>query len=134
MFHEVYIEIPGVPQAKESVRTGRYKNFYNPSKHAMDNVKTYLKATYTGPVFKGALHVIFLFEMPIPDKWPLTKQTKALLGDIPHIVKPDVDNMQKFYGDCMTKIIYQDDSQIVKPECCKYYSEIPRTRIWIIPL
>lgn len=134
MYKEIYLEIPGIPQAKESVRQGFKGRFYNPSKKMMDQVKLYIKSVYKGEILKGPLHAIFLFEMPIPESWSDKKKILAIRGDIPHIVKPDTSNMLKFYEDCMSKIIYKDDAQIIKLDPVKYYSTNPRTRIWIIPL
>ena len=45
--------------------------------------------------------------------------------------KPDLDNMDKFYLDCMTGIVYPDDAMIVSLTSVKYYSMQPRTEIWV---
>lgn len=47
-------------------------------------------------------------------------------------VKPDVDNLAKFYLDCANGILWTDDKQIVSLKSKKYYSDKPRTVIKII--
>lgn len=49
-----------------------------------------------------------------------------------HTNKPDLDNLIKFYLDCMTEIIYQDDRQIGRILTQKYYDKAPRTEIRIM--
>ena len=38
-----------------------------------------------------------------------------------HISKPDTDNLEKFYKDCMNKIVYLDDSQFILNQVSKLY-------------
>ena len=46
-----------------------------------------------------------------------------------HVCKPDIDNLAKFYLDCMTGIVFHDDSQIVELNLKKQYAENPH--VWI---
>jgi hypothetical protein len=46
-----------------------------------------------------------------------------------HVKKPDVDNLIKYYLDCMNGICYLDDSQVSIAHAIKLYSPTPRTEI-----
>ena len=52
-----------------------------------------------------------------------------------HGVKPDIDNLVKFYMDLMNKVFYVDDSQICALATIKVYSyddtDPPRTEVTI---
>ena len=73
----------------------------------------------------GPVSVVLAFYMPIPKSY--TKKKKALMQDdtYPHTNKPDVDNMVKFYLDCMPF----DDKVIYKIKARKLYSPRPRVEI-----
>jgi len=43
--------------------------------------------------------------------------------------KPDLDNLEKFYLDCMSGVVYPDDAMIVSLSSSKWYSLDPRTEI-----
>lgn len=45
--------------------------------------------------------------------------------------KPDLDNLDKFYLDCMTGIVYSDDARIVRLSSEKVYDLRPRTEITV---
>jgi Holliday junction resolvase RusA-like endonuclease len=51
-----------------------------------------------------------------------------------HSVKPDLDNMIKFYADVCNGIVYEDDAQLAKITAEKIYSKEPRTEITITEL
>lgn len=74
------------------------------------------------------------FYMPIPKNTSGIKRRQMLAGMIQHIKRPDLDNLVKFILDCMNKIIFTDDSQIVDINCRKQYSEQPSTVIQLIQI
>lgn len=42
------------------------------------------------------------------------------------ITKPDTDNLQKLFKDCMTKVgFWKDDAQVASEICEKFWAEIP---------
>jgi len=78
-----------------------------------------------------------LFVFPINDRSTNSKEialnNAKLWGLIPHISKPDGDNLEKLYFDCGNGILWEDDSQITKllfKE--KKYGSNPRTEITIL--
>ena len=59
---------------------------------------------------------------------------KANPGPIPHIVRPDLDNLVKLISDASNDILYLDDCEIFKMELEKYYHGLddrPHTKITI---
>lgn len=57
-----------------------------------------------------------------------------LNGTYYHIVKPDVDNILKFYLDVLNKIVVKDDNQVVEVRARKIYSSKPGVHLRIIPV
>ena len=120
------LTIEGIPKAQKRHRFG--KGFvYDPSKKdktiLLPLMGQYLKTLEpTGPV-----SVVLAFYMPIPKSY--TKKKKALMQDetYPHTNKPDIDNMVKFYLDCLPF----DDKVIYKIEAEKIYSTRPRVEMLI---
>lgn len=69
-----------------------------------------------------SFHVSFDFYM----KSSSIKSNLQLWNIEPHISKPDLDNLIKFYLDCGNGIFWSDDSQVNSISSKKYYSEKPR--------
>lgn len=81
---------------------------------------------------KGPIHCEFYFYMPIPESFTKTQKTLISWQAFEHITKPDCDNLEKFYLDCMSGIVYEDDKRIYRLSTLKRYDEIPRTAIRIM--
>jgi len=75
--------------------------------------------------------VSMYFYCKIPESWSKKKKRQAVLGQIQHKSRPDVDNFVKFLLDNMNSIIIPDDSQIKEIHAAKYYSLNPRTIVEI---
>lgn len=127
--------IAGNPQPKPRARKGGNK-WYNPADDYMyrvsREVQSHLPTAFK--IIKKNVPVIinltFYFE---PAKSQKTKKFLDLITDecYPYLKKKDFDNLAKFYTDCMSKIVYEDDSQIYESRQLKYYSMAPRTEIEI---
>lgn len=76
-----------------------------------------------------ALTVGITAYFPVPKSWSKSKKERALTGELPHMAKPDIDNVVKAVMDGMSGIVYGDDKQINKLECGKGYSENPRVEV-----
>lgn len=48
--------------------------------------------------------------------------------------RPDRGNLLKFYEDCLTGIVWVDDSQVVDGAVRKIFAEVPRTVIRVLPI
>lgn len=77
-------------------------------------------------------NVEILFEMPFPK----SKRRKKMvdIGLIPHVCKPDIDNLIKFVFDALNGICWEDDRRILAVNAKKVYSENPCTKIYIKPV
>ena len=51
-----------------------------------------------------------------------------------HMQKPDIDNLIKFYLDCMNGIIIEDDKQVIEINSGKYFGSLEKTFIIISEL
>ena len=80
-----------------------------------------------------AFEVIFWFFLPVPESDSKPKRNSKLWGfDLPAI-KPDYDNLEKFYLDCANGILFPDDAMIVDATSHKRYSSNPRVEIEVMP-
>lgn len=77
------------------------------------------------------LQMVIEFFMEIPHSY--TNRKRYNLIGMPHIKKPDISNMIKFYEDIANGILYEDDSQICSIIAKKIYAMEPRTEITIMP-
>lgn len=66
----------------------------------------------------------------LPESWSNSKKNRFLWFNETNI-KPDNDNVTKFYFDCANGIIWKDDKQIIDNRTRKNYSNIARTEIKI---
>jgi Holliday junction resolvase RusA-like endonuclease len=78
--------------------------------------------------------VSYVFIFPIPDREALVPQNAKLWGWQLYNQKPDFDNLEKFYTDCGTGILWGDDAMIVKSSSKKIYSKNPRTEIEVMAI
>lgn len=79
------------------------------------------------------LSLSFTFFMPIPRTWS-NKKKKSYAG-VHHTVKPDIDNILKFYLDVLSGVFYVDDKQVHTIKAEKKYieeNEDSRTEIEVI--
>jgi|HubBroStandDraft_2_1064218.scaffolds.fasta_scaffold383349_2 Holliday junction resolvase RusA-like endonuclease len=83
------------------------------------------------PILDGALRIDWRFFMAIPAS---TKKKKPHMVGKPHIVRPDISNLIKFYEDTCKGIIFRDDCLISHGSWQKVYDENPRTEFTITRL
>jgi len=65
----------------------------------------------------------------VPKSWPKWKQEAAIAEDMPHLTKPDEDNVNKAVKDALNGLIYKDDAQVVDFRVVKRYAAEPATVI-----
>jgi Holliday junction resolvase RusA-like endonuclease len=118
---QITINIPAIPVAQPRqrhrlVKTNSGKEFiqnYAPAKHPVQNFKATVRMAfreaYEGPPLKGALRCDCLFIMPRPKN--LIWKTRSM-PRLPHVVKPDRDNLDKAVMDALKGLAWIDDSQI----------------------
>lgn len=141
----------GNPVSKQRPRTVRNKkrngktavHTYTPSKtkNQEEKIATVYRAIYGNFMFEKDVPLMmvckFYFKIPgtLNGKY-VNKKTreKMIAGEIRPLNKLDTDNLIKTVADGGNGVIYVDDSQIVEMMASKYWSEEPRTEIFIARL
>ena len=95
---------------------------YDPS--AKDKKIAYkeIKEQFTGEPYTDALRITFTFNIKRP-KSHWNKYSLKPSAPIYHTKRPDIDNYVKFYIDCMNKLFYLDDSQVIELSAKKIYND-----------
>lgn len=127
--------VPGDPVGKArprvSVRFGR-AHAYTPAKTAAyeNTVAAYAKAAMIANKFEKvekpvAVKLEVRAGFSIPKSWAKRKRAEALAGNLPHVVKPDADNLAKAVLDALNDVVYADDSQVTVCLVEKVYEDAP---------
>jgi len=99
---------------------------YDPSSKDKKIAIQQIKEQFTGEPYTDALKIKFVFHIKRPKAHFRTgKYSDELKKTAPvyHIKRPDVDNYVKFYMDCMNKLVYLDDSQVIELRAIKEYDD-----------
>jgi Holliday junction resolvase RusA-like endonuclease len=101
-------------ESKASVR-GKGNFFYNPSTKGMLRTREYVRKHVeqhypSQTVLTGSTTCDSPLQIPAP--LSLSGKKRALQNCLPHIKKPDGDNLEKFLNDSLNGIIWNDDSRI----------------------
>tara|TARA_Y100000385_G_C13095952_1_gene641317 strand:- start:666 stop:1058 length:393 start_codon:yes stop_codon:yes gene_type:complete len=99
---------------------------YDPSSKDKKIAIQQIKEQFTGEPYTDALKIKFVFHIKRPKAHFRTgKYANELKKTAPvyHIKRPDVDNYVKFYMDCMNKLVYLDDSQVIELRATKEYDD-----------
>lgn len=142
------IIIPGTPIAKKRHKcacVGRKAIAYDPQvKSEMQEVKSFMlkewnkafdsekkeKVLEASNLAQAASFVVsYTFLFPTTQSLTTSQKNAKLWGLFPNITKPDLDNLEKFYADCATGVLWSDDAQVTVASSRKGYSENPRTEI-----
>lgn len=134
---DVMIEfsLAGEPIAWKRARPNHQnKCMYDPQKVEKERVKWQLRHHFRNDVIHGPVRIAFKFHFPVPDSTSGVRKRDMINNVIHHIKKPDGDNLVKFYLDCMTGIVFDDDCQVCNFSSEKFYAEFPSVYICIEPL
>lgn len=116
--NKIYI-IPDQPIPLARPRFSKYGTHVWDSQQAEKNwVATYLRFLRKEEPLEGPLKLSFEFNMKHAKK-------KGY-----HMGRPDIDNLVKFYMDCLNGILYEDDKQVVSLVATKVYNTEPCTKIY----
>lgn len=132
----IHITIEGVPIAQKrarATRKGAYISVYDPQKIEKQQARWQVQSLYREEPLKCPVELDISFFMPIPKSTSKVKMRLMSEQEIKHVVKPDVDNLEKFLFDVLNGILFEDDSQIYSLTCKKLYSRDPRTVITAKP-
>ena len=110
--YHVFVE--GIPKAQPRPRKGKHGKFYNPS---------------TADEWKEAIQIAFMQEKKPMIQGPVFLainfyfQKKGVKRLLPHIQKPDKDNLEKAVMDALTEAgIWKDDSLVYDSHISKFWS------------
>jgi Holliday junction resolvase RusA-like endonuclease len=132
------ILIPGNPIALRRPRFTKYGHAYDSQKNEKKVVRMLIKQQidrFYDAETAVLMDILFCLKRP-KSHYGTGKNSDIIKQSAPkyHIVKPDVDNLAKFYLDCMTGVVFYDDSQIVELIAKKQYAENPSVRINLISM
>lgn len=133
----ISIELFGNPvpqQRPRFARKGKFVSCYDNQSKLKEGYRWQIKSQFREDPIKTPLAVDLIFFMPIPKSTSGIKKRQMGNGIIAHTKKPDIDNLQKFILDCLNKLAFEDDSQIVEIRAKKIYSSKPGTTVRLIPL
>ena len=143
----VKFTVYGEPVPKERARTvtdvkpngKKVTHSYTPENTSIHEQKIALvyKSIYHGFKFREGVPLLFAVDvyLPIPKRTSKRKVEAMIAGEIRPVGHVgDVDNYEKCAADALLKIAYEDDCQIVEMTGRKFYSEQPRTEIYIASL
>lgn len=144
----IYLDVPAIPVGQPrarassfgghvrvhevtSIRTSDGKRKPHPIVAFKASVKHEAKAAYDGPPLSGPIRIdcVFIFPRPKGMIW----KTKPM-PRVPHVSKPDTDNVVKAVKDALSGIIWRDDAQVYQEFCTKWVAagdEQPRTIVTI---
>lgn len=128
MLPRVTISIPGTPRGKQRPRSGP-GGFYTPKETEAEEayvrslaIKAMAgRAPSTGPIM---LTLEAIFEMPA--SWPSRVRE---MRQLPHVSKPDLDNIEKLILDAFNGVVFLDDGQVCEVRKCKRYGEGERVDV-----
>lgn len=126
-------EIHTTPKAQKQTRFAQ-GHAYDPSKVDKETLIWQMRAYAPNEPLSGPLSVDITFLLPIPQSVSQALRRQMISNVHQHIVKPDVDNLAYLITNAMKKLIYRDDSQIVRLCIDKRYDERPRTVVKVTQL
>jgi len=133
-YEEVKFTIPGEPKGKQRPRVvskGGFARAYTPKETV--NYENLVALSYQVQVGEKKIHgpidATIIAYFSIPNSISNKKKEMLKTETIPHIKKPDIDNIVKAISDGCNKIAFDDDSQIYNLTASKYYSENPRVEV-----
>ena len=95
---------------------------YDPSSKDKKIAIQQIKEQFTGKPYTDALKIRFVFHIKRP-KAHQNKYSLKKTAPVYHTKRPDIDNFVKFYMDCMNKLVYLDDSQVIEIYAKKEYDD-----------
>jgi len=126
----VTVRIEGVPiplMRPRFCHRGKFMSVYDPQIKEKEQVRWQIRDEYREPPLTTPLRIEMLFALPIPKQTSKVRIRNMLSGEMPHMCKPDLDNLVKFILDCLNGILFDDDRQISEFGARKIYSDHPRT-------
>lgn len=135
----ITIHIPGVPVPKARPRAtsiGGRPTLYTPAatRAYEQAVKLCARtAMAKAPPLEGAVLLVALITVPVPESWPKARRAEAIAGRVWPTSRPDRDNYIKALQDGCNGIVWRDDAQSVAGLEVKRYGEAPGVVMAVAP-
>lgn len=124
------IDIPGKPLPFKSPRVFSRISF-NPLYKEKEQTQHIIRQQYANEPLSSPVDCDIVFYFDMPKHFSKKKQIEALKYEILPICKFDLDNLCKYYLDCVKGILIEDDGLIVDLHARKLYSTHAHTVIQI---
>lgn len=118
-----------VPIQPRPWQVRRSKHFYNVNREYIWHVQKYIQSHYEKDPYLCPIYLDLVHYLPIPTKLSKAKRQRYIEGNVPHINRPDVTNLNKQIEDCLSKILFYDDKQVIMIKGKKKYGQTVGT--WI---
>ena len=106
---------------------------YDKQSKLKEQVRWQLRSNFNHEPLATPVSITFTFFMPIPKSASKKMREQMELNAVHHMKRPDVDNISKFYMDCLTGVVLVDDCQVWRIVAEKRYSSNPKTVIALDP-
>ena len=126
----ITLVIPGIPVPWKA-HSGFGRRSFNPRFKEREYYQHEIRKQYNKFASQGPIWISCTYVMPIPKSASKKKRELMIENSFHHIIRPDVDNLNKFLNDCLKTIIFRDDSQVVQMNSNKKYGLIPQTIVEI---
>lgn len=128
----IQIELPNIPVAWAAARVSA-KGSYNPKAAQKNFTRWQIKSLYRKDPLQGYYVIEMTFYFPVPLSASKKEKEKMLAGEIiPTCI--DATNAQKFYEDCLKKIVITDDRYVAKISSEKLYGNKEKILIKVFTL
>lgn len=124
----VEITVPGRPKAKARPRAGMGR-IYTPKETEAEEAyvrELGRKAMRGEPPMRGPVRLTLEAVFEMPASWPARVRE---MRQLPHLSKPDLDNIEKLILDALNGVAFEDDAQVCEVRKVKRYGEGERVDI-----
>lgn len=84
--------------------------------------------------FDQPLRVEIVATFAIPATWSKRRRAAAVEGWVPHVGRPDADNLLKAVGDGLNGVVWRDDALLASAEIAKRYGAVPGVTVTVVAL
>lgn len=105
------------------------KHFYNINQSYIEHVRKFIGNHFDKEPYECPIYLDFVHYMPIPSSISKKRREEYAFGHIIHQTRPDTTNLNKQMEDCLSKVLFYDDKQVVMIKGKKKYGVTPGT--WI---
>lgn len=133
MKRQIKIIIPGTPIPKMRARISKFGAYdiQSPQKQGIRNFMWACAHNEKFAPLECPCAIDFKFFMAIPPSMSKAQQNYHAWNLYGHTKKPDFDNLEKFYLDCGSSVLYKDDALVQKCTTEKRYSLTPRVEMTV---